>query len=114
LTKFCWKDFVRDVQGGKTSWSHQELLELAWNLFHDKRLYYKRFKRSGKRKNELGDENLGEDDDLLVERLGEESEGESDDELMGEQDEEELRRLKSRKNKRRRRRRCKYGTFNNN
>ncbi|ODN01251.1 Adenylate kinase 9, partial [Orchesella cincta] len=43
--RFNWKKFVQQAFGGKSNWTHQELLQLAWDLFHERRLYYKKRKR---------------------------------------------------------------------
>lgn len=42
IPSFKWRKFILKVLEGKKVWTHQEILELAWELFHEKRLYYKR------------------------------------------------------------------------
>lgn len=42
---FNWRKFASQAFGGRRDWTHQELLQLAWDLFHQRRLYYKTKKR---------------------------------------------------------------------
>ncbi|CAG7831407.1 unnamed protein product [Allacma fusca] len=85
---FSWKKFVEDIKKGIAAWTHQERLELAWELFKEGKLRYKSNKKLvricyRKKPKGAGDEDEGE---------GGEDEGEGkgsgDDEESGEQESE--------------------------
>lgn len=81
---FNWRKFVSEAFGGKRDWTHQELLQLAWDLFHQRRLYYKRNKRDNVNLKMVNDFSSSDSEDGLASPTVRSSEMSSYDSFDGE------------------------------